>query len=115
LWAGGVSSSLETNMTLFPDCINQLTWITGSPKSLNFNTNLMPYVNEVKILAGIPYWKDLARVVAGLARPSTLLYIMPLADGDGPIEGYTQEAIKYCLNNPRFNLCVQLHKIIGVR
>jgi organic radical activating enzyme len=122
LWSKGFSCHLETNMTTWTDSITKFTWTAGCPKSMMIDFTLIPYMNEIKILAGLPDWKALAKGIEFLARPDTNLYIMPLAkswqEGDRTqndlIQENIEEAIQFCKENPRFGLCMQFHKVLGI-
>lgn len=100
----GFELAIETNGTL--PLIPGLDWICVSPKA---NAPLLiESGNEIKLVypqAGI--------------KPGELenldfehFFLQPM---DGPdLEKNTEQALKYCMENPKWKLSLQLHKILGL-
>ena len=119
----GYSTHLETNGAIIPRPHYRFSWIAASPKNLAFKSEAIQMADEVKCLVGIPSWKLIAIFVKVHAKPDAYLYLMPLAkswqEGERTerdlLQDNIQEAIDYCLANPRFGLCMQLHKILRIK
>ena len=106
---------LETNGTLpLPDTLPD--WTCVSPKTMNPVESTVIRAQEIKYLCGIDRWWDIIRVTESRRiRESVHRYLMPLADGQKPIDRWQQEAMAYCLGNPRFTYCHQLHKTLNIK
>lgn len=115
---------LETNGTIeIPPLARH--WIACSPKSdiETLNADVITNANELKFLVGEPGWFDYIDKVVEKFNPVGTLYVMPVSIGGHPgirgpediIEENVRIAIEYCLDHPRFALCMQMHKVLGVR
>jgi len=105
LHAAGFEVAVETNGTLEPP--PGLDWICVSPKA---NTQLRIRAGtELKVV--VPQEGLDLEELAGLDFAQHLLQPM-----DGPLlRENTQWAIRHCLQDPRWRLSVQTHKIVGIR
>jgi 7-carboxy-7-deazaguanine synthase (Cx14CxxC type) len=104
LHAEGFHIAIETNGTCpAPEGID---WVCVSPKA---NADLtLTSGDELKLIYPQP-GAEPARYVDLDFRH---FYLQPM---DGPnIDDYTQQAIGYCLDHPRWCLSLQTHKIIGI-
>jgi organic radical activating enzyme len=121
----GYAVHLETNGSMKLRPHYRFAWIATSPKNVNFQAETINQANEVKILVGQEHWQTIATFVKVFARPDAYLYAMPLAKSwkeagterqmDNLIEENVLQAIRYCLANPRFGLCMQMHKVWGIK
>jgi organic radical activating enzyme len=117
----GFKLHLETNGTL-PVPSGMFDWIAASPKTLREKLSLQTllFADEIKFVCGQPGWQDIIDSVQPGRLLKSNLFLMPLAKpypyrkADGLIDENIQTAIKYCLANPSFSLCMQLHKILGI-
>jgi 7-carboxy-7-deazaguanine synthase len=108
LHAYGFEIAVETNGTIA--ALPGLDWICVSPKA---GTELQQRTGD-----------ELKLVYPQLGPQSTLdpaafeslqfrhFFLQPM---DGPDrEANTQSALRYCLDNPRWRLCLQTHKLLGI-
>ena len=115
-----IKTHVETNGTL--PMHFDWDWVTVSPKGPveGLDPLVMHMANEVKFVisdkASIVYMEEVLakypikqKFVIPLSRP------WPYKLADSFIPENMQAALSYCLVNPDFRLCVQLHKVIGVR
>lgn len=103
------SVHLETNGIEDPYFIfSKCDWITVSPKSPEAHWDETDLVNEVKFLIGFPNDEKLIEAFGDLKIP---MYLQPINNKEENI----RKAIKFCTDNPKYSLSVQLHKIIGVK
>lgn len=96
-------------------------WITLSPK---WNSNVLPEsirdVDEIKFLYGPGRDEEILDFVSLRCKPSHLkpenqiLWVMPLADGRNINQENTKGAIDFVKRNPRFRLCLQIHKYLDI-
>lgn len=104
---------LETNGTLPLEV--EFDWISVSPKTLSCVNSTVREADEIKFLCGFPGWKEfIFEFLRKFELDANLLkkfWVMPV---DG-IEGSVKEAYTFCLTHPRFSLCLQTHKLIGVK
>lgn len=96
---------VETNGTIAPP--QGLDWICVSPKA---NTEIViRKANEIKLVVrqhGLEpaIFEDWAY---------DHFFLQPM---DGPdVHAYTDWAIQYCLDNPKWRLSIQTHKLLGIR
>ena len=126
---------LETNGTQpLRDVRNLFNWIAISPKSPvdSLSDETFSYADEVKFLCGpldlgLLDWKEYIDQVMRKTqvRFTARLYLTPTAKSKDFYKGLGRsreeiidknvEAAKaYCLKNPEFSLCLQMHKFIGI-
>ena len=91
-------------------------WITVSPKSTDLDGEIIQLADETKFLCGQPGWVELIEEVMSVYSPyrAERLWIMPVADGRQINWQNVELAKAYCLANPDFSLCMQLHKILKI-
>ena len=119
----GFKVHLETNGIL-PIYMNW-DWIAVSPKSPIKGLNRMTILsaNEIKFLCGGPDWEKYIEEFAAEFRGYriSVKWIMPLAKAwpfqhaNGLLDHNIRQAADFCLKYPEFKLCLQQHKIAGVR
>jgi len=81
-------------------------WVTVSPKDTNI---VVTRGHEIKVL-----WPNLNTNPADFAGMDfSYFYIQPIDDDD--YESNLQSAAAYVLANPKWNLSLQQHKIVGLR
>jgi 7-carboxy-7-deazaguanine synthase (Cx14CxxC type) len=103
--SAGIEVAVETNGTRLPP--NGIDWITMSPKA--GAPLLLTTGNELKLV--YPQAAAPPEMYAGLC--FGLFYLQPM---DGPKRAQnTQMAIEYCMAHPQWRLCIQTHKVIGLR
>lgn len=104
LHAGGIEIAIETNGTIeVPETID---WICMSPKA---GTEIIQRSgNEIKIVQ--PQIGINPKDFEGLDFDH--FYIQPL--DDEAQEDNIQEAIRYCLDNPKWKLSLQVHKVLNI-
>ena len=95
----------------------------GPVNELNLIT--MGKANEIKFIAGLPEWKqhitDVLCDTSNFLRRQLIKWIIPLAKpypyrlSDGLIEQNVKDAVQYCLDNPQFRFCMQMHKVLGIK
>lgn len=117
-----VKCHVETNGTL--PMHMDWDWIAVSPKGPveKLDPLVMQMASEVKFIIGVPGWEGYINdVINRFSLKGTIKWVMPLAKpypyrlADGLIAENTQFAISYCLANPDFRLCMQMHKVVGIR
>jgi 7-carboxy-7-deazaguanine synthase len=100
----GFEIAVETNGTVRPP--RGLDWVTVSPKA--GSGLFLRAGQELKLVfpqAGLP-----PETVQGLDFDH--FFLQPM---DGPdAEANTRLALRYCLENPRWRLSLQIHKILGI-
>lgn len=116
---------LETNGTIPIPAVLTRHWVACSPKSdiETLNSGTITNANELKFLVGERGWFDYIDKVVEKFNPIGTLYVMPVSVGGHPgirgpkdiIKEHVQLAVEYCLDHPRFSLCMQMHKVLGVR
>lgn len=116
---------LETNGTIVPPAVFKQHWIACSPKSdiETLQREAVTNANELKFLVGEPGWEEYIDKVVERFNPIGTLYVMPVSVGGHPgirgpedlIEDNVELAIQYCLDHPRFALCLQAHKLLSIR
>ena len=101
----GFCVAVETNGT--QPAVAGLDWICVSPKA---GTDIViTSGDELKLV----YPQELAKPERFEKLEFTHLFLQPM---DGPsLDAATRAAIQYCLDNPRWRLSVQTHKIAGIR
>lgn len=131
----GFATHLETNgMLPSPVPRESLNWIAVSPKSYHLSIQLLDQADEIKFLCGqeMGDWESMIThvmnnytgAVFNVVNPQCRLFLMPIAKGwrdqhyarnigDLSIENMRM-AVDYCKKHPRFSLCVQLHKVLGI-
>ena len=109
----GYSIHLETNCTLPLPSI-AFDWIVASPKyieGLNFQT--LDQANDIKIVCGSEYWKELTEVVNKKykkCKGKKHLYLMPLDLKSRENDYFIATAYDYVKANPWWKLCAQIQK-----
>ena len=102
----GFEVAIESNGTVeLPD---NLDWVTISPKPSS----------ELLIESG----DELKLVFPHEVEPKSVseldfehFYLMPLDTGDDVKNNFhLQATVKYCLDNPLWSLCLQVHKLVGI-
>lgn len=105
LWERGFLMAIETNGTIEP---RKGMWVCVSPKA--GAEPVVTQADEVKLVypqAGLDPM-DVQRKIQ-----AKHYFLQPM---DGPDrEANTAAAIAYCLDNPRWRLSLQTHKVIGIR
>jgi len=121
----GFKCHLETNGTL-PTHMDW-DWIAISPKSKDVNPETIKKASEFKFLCGMQGWEELMKwfFVRFDFHPkkadAPIVWLMPLAKAwphrlqDSFLEDNIQQAVQYCLDNPRVKFCLQIHKCIGIK
>lgn len=100
----GFEIAVETNGTIAPP--SGIDWVCVSPKA--GATLIATHGQELKLVYPQPVLPPDA--VAHLE--FTHFWLQPM---DGPnLAANTAEAVAYCLNNPRWKLSLQTHKMIGI-
>lgn len=96
--------AIETNGTCLPP--RGIDWICVSPKA---NAALkLTSGDELKLI----YPQDGADPDSYIGLDFHNFFLQPM---DGPhIDTYTHDAIRYCLDHPRWRLSLQTHKIVGI-
>lgn len=101
---------IETNGTKrLGHLAHLLDWVTVSPKVPEQQLRV-EYADELKYVVG-----------AGVLPPSAPVifakhhFVSPAADGDEIRREAMDWAVQFCLNNPRWRLSMQQHKLWGVR
>jgi len=102
---------LETNGLIKPDSFD-LDWVAVSPKGV-YEIPMMGYASEVKFLCGIPDWKEILEY--WLLKTPGIKWLLPVASGNELVKENIDLAVNYCLSNPQVKLCIQVHKVIGVK
>jgi len=101
----GFRVAVETNGT--QPAVAGLDWICVSPKA--GTTLAITEGDELKLV----YPQELARPERFADLRFTHFFLQPM---DGPsLANATAAAIQYCLDNPRWRLSVQTHKVAGIR
>jgi 7-carboxy-7-deazaguanine synthase (Cx14CxxC type) len=96
--------AVETNGTLLPP--KGIDWLCISPKA--GAPFLLTEGDELKLV--FPQPKLMPDLIGDLAFKH--FWLQPM---DGPeIAAHTQDAIAYCLKNPRWRLSLQTHKFLGI-
>jgi len=105
LHARGFEIAVETNGTQVPP--PGIDWICVSPKARA--DLVLRYGNELKLVYPQPNVDP-----AGFeALEFEQFFLQPM---DGPrLSEYTQAALAYCLEHPRWRLSLQSHKLLGIR
>jgi len=108
---------LETNGTL-PLPVTGFDWIAVSPKEDYIDPSILPRVNEIKFLVGLPGWEDHIKHLMEeypIALHNTNKIVMPIADPPDHINQInTRLAMNYCMEHPDFRFCCQLHKYLKI-
>jgi 7-carboxy-7-deazaguanine synthase len=105
LHARGFALAVETNGTI--TCPDGLDWICVSPKGQA--PLLQTHGDELKLVYPQPAVDPADYLQWDFARFS----LQPM---DGPnLQANIQSAINYCLANPKWQLSLQTHKMIGIR
>lgn len=104
LHARGFEIAVETNGTVEPPL--GLDWVCVSPKA--GAALKLTQGSELKLV----YPQEGLDPAAFAALDFAHFFLQPM-DGPGRLEA-TQAAVAYCLNNPRWRLSLQTHKLIGI-
>lgn len=104
---------LETNGTFQIHPI--WDWVTISPKNKD-----IPFINwakadEVRFLCGQHMWESLIDYYQRYIQSRTFRCISPLFNQMSAIEENVGTAIQYCLDHPRYNLSLQMHKHLNIK
>jgi len=122
---------LETNGTQpLRDLEDYFSWIAVSPKSpVETLSEDIFLADEIKFLCGLPGWENYIKDVLerfGHQLNRTKLYLMPIAKSkhfhkglgrsrEELIDVNIEAAKSYCLHHSDFSLCIQMHKVLGIR
>ncbi len=106
LQSKGFEVAVESNGTV--ELPANLDWVTISPKPSS----------ELLVKSG----DELKLVFPHEVKPKSVseldfkhFYLMPLDSGDEVKNDYhLQAVVKYCLENPLWSLCLQVHKVVGL-
>lgn len=102
--ARGFKVAVETNGTIPP--VSGIDWLTVSPKG---STHLRAtYGQELKLVFPQPA----APPERFEHLPFEHFFLQPMDGRD--LATHTSAAVEYCLNNPRWRLSVQMHKVVGI-
>ena len=105
LHKNGFLVAVETNGTILPPA--GIDWITVSPKY--GSTLKLRFGDELKLVYPQVGYSPSSFVALEFNR----FFLQPM---DGPnFEQNRDAALKYCLDNPRWELCLQTQKILGIR
>jgi 7-carboxy-7-deazaguanine synthase len=104
----GFYIAVETNGTINPGRTHGINWVCVSPKAGAPLRSRTRERGQARLPAAGSTPKDCSsRIVA------KHYWLQPM---DGPDrEANTQAAIAYCLDNPRWRLSIQTHKVTGIR
>lgn len=94
----GLETNGEKNFVYDED-----VWITVSPKTKGFK---LEKYNELKLLY------PLKNISPNDIVKKSILYLQPIFDKD--YDNNLNKTLSYCLNNPEWNLSLQLHKILKI-
>lgn len=120
----GFKVHLETNGT--QKTHRDWDWITVSPKPgvIPVLTSVAFAANEFKFLCGFPHWRSFMEDFMKECRfdmtkaDNPIVWLMPLAKAapsTGLVDSTMAAAYNYVKENPRVKLCLQIHKVLGVR
>lgn len=129
--SGTYAFHLETNGTL-PVLQNWFNWIAVSPKGMDLSQLTIHDASEIKFLVGCEGWEEYIAYVMTEYKPygGTHLMVMPIAHNiikakelQGQHARTVEELIwenvelakQFCYAHPDFQLCMQMHKILGIR
>ena len=123
LQSAGYRVHLETNgQGDYMKDIGRFDWVAMSPKYTRVDFGAVIAANEIKFLCGTPNWvkfinEFLLNYELAIKTTKPDLKLIPLDEEDSPemTAINTGMAIAYCKDNPKFSLCLQTHKMIGVR
>lgn len=111
----GYKLAIETNGTIAlptydtaPKCGCMLDWVCVSPKTAEHTIRQL-YAHEVK------YVRTYGQ---GIPQPVVIAehyLISPAFDGDSTSKETLDWCVRLCLDNPKWRLSLQLHKLIGIR
>lgn len=106
----GYNISIETNGAHeIPTQVSQASWITVSPKKSVLSTSLRA-ADEIKLV--ISNEEDISRAKQLISYYSPKYFYLQPESGK---EAATNLCVKTCLEDPRFKLSAQLHKLINVK
>ena len=100
-------------------------WVSVSPKNFeSIHAESLVLADEIKFLCGQEGWRELIDQVEK-AYPfifAKYLFLMPVAlnwesgnrDPEDILWANVREAIEYCKEDPRYSLCMQMHKILNI-
>ena len=103
--AAGFEVAVETNGTCLPP--PGLDWITVSPKA-NAET-ILTHGNELKLV----FPQEGAPPERYASWDFDEFYLQPMYGPD--LEANTKAALDFCLAHPQWRLCLQTHKMLGIR
>lgn len=109
---------LETNGT--GEINSYWDWVAVSPKTTRalIHQSTHNYADEVKFICGMEGWKEVMTQNFHLFRKAKKL-LMPLAPGLPERNSLSQEninlSIETCKGNPDLQLCMQMHKVWGIK
>ncbi len=86
-------------------------WITVSPK-VNALQSMAFYANEIKLLVDMDF--DILKVPNAYLNHSNI-YLTPINGVDRLDQDTMAKAIAIAMRNPRLQITVQMHKVLGVR
>jgi len=104
---------LETNGTIWKECIGLFAYVVCSPKKGLINYKLIGFVNEWKFVIEEDEWMSHFSAVAKFA--SELVSLQPCDYGDKKRNKKSLEKAKRISKRYGYRLSIQIHKIIGVR
>jgi len=121
----GYQVHIQTNGMFELPC--SVDWLVVSPKNRSLHPTIIRAVDELKFLCGIDRWIEL---ITELLRDFNFqhrayIYLMPLAlgwrmepgfrDARGIVPNTVKMAVEYCKDHPEVRLCMQMHKLVGIR
>ena len=95
----------------------KFNWVAVSPKFIDQVTEeALTLANEVKYVCGAPSWEELINLIweEYTIVHSRRHWLIPLAEDSQIIQANVELAIEYCKENPRFSVCMQMHKIWNI-
>jgi 7-carboxy-7-deazaguanine synthase len=105
---------LETNGTYPIPFACRSWWIAVSPKTHNCLITTLVEADEIKFLYGTYNWDIIIKEYKDVGRG--IKWITPIVIGDRDrYKLNVEKAIKYCLDNPEFNYCCQIHKYLNIK
>lgn len=115
LHQAGLFVQIETNGTrpLKGDLLTEIDWVTCSPKYGNLPN--IQRIDELKVVYDIATLHDIEKL-STIEVPTGEYYLQPCDRGNAEMnEITTASCIKYILENPKWKLSLQTHKILQLQ
>jgi len=104
----GYGMLLETSGTVKEKYDRELEWVTVSPKSPQLKYSGRVDELRIPVKAG-------SSIEKFINIDATIYYLSPIFDGDNINQNNLAYALSLIKNDPKLNLSLQTHKLIGVR